>query len=162
MKAFDMTIKSSLLLLVSFMLFNSYVYADQRTNNKAVDIKQPCHAYLNFKAIKLRSSEIVDFCQQFKGKALLLVNTASKCGFTPQFKGLEILYKKYGSKLAIVGFPSNDFSQEHDDSGKVAEVCYVNYGVTFTMLEKSIVKGENANLLFKMFFKKYDRNYPVY
>ena len=108
-----------------------------------------CHELLNFNATKLRSSEKIDFCQQFSGKALLIVNTASQCGFTPQFKDLEALHKTYGEKLAVVGFPSNDFKQEHADDKKVADVCYVNYGVTFTMLEPSIVTGQGANKVFK-------------
>jgi glutathione peroxidase len=109
-----------------------------------------CHELLNFSATKLRSDEKIEFCQQFSGKALLVVNTASQCGFTPQFKDLETLHQTYGDKLAIIGFPSNDFKQEHSDSAKVADVCYVNYGVTFTMLEPSSVRGEKANKVFKM------------
>ncbi|MFT5574279.1 MAG: glutathione peroxidase [Cryomorphaceae bacterium] len=108
-----------------------------------------CPSLFNFSATKLRSAEQINFCEQFAGKALLVVNTASQCGFTPQFKGLESLHKTYGNKLAVVGFPSNDFRQEHTDSEKVADVCYVNYGVTFTMLELSSVKGEGANAMFK-------------
>lgn len=117
------------------------------------DAANQCHKYLDFQATKLRSSEQVDFCQEFKGKALLVVNTASKCGFTPQFKGLEKLHQQYGDKLAIVGFPSHDFRQEYKDSEKVAEICYINYGVTFTMLETSKVKGQNANVLFQRLSK---------
>lgn len=111
--------------------------------------KQECHDLLDFSATKLRSKTQIDFCQAFAGKAMLIVNTASQCGFTPQFKGLEVLHEKYGDDLAIVGFPSDDFNQEHDDSKKVADVCYVNYGVTFTMLEPSRVKGDDANTVFK-------------
>lgn len=109
---------------------------------------QACHELQNYSATKLRSSNTVDFCAEFKGKPMLLVNTASECGSTPQFRSLEALHKKYGEKIAIVGFPSNDFKQEHADSEKVAEVCYLNYGVTFTMLEPSQVTGEGANALF--------------
>lgn len=109
-----------------------------------------CHDLLNFSATKLRSTEMVDFCAAFEGKALLVVNTASQCGYTPQFKGLEALHQKYGEQLAIVGFPSDDFNQEYTDTEKISDVCYVNYGVTFTMLEPSSVKGQNANQVFKM------------
>lgn len=115
-----------------------------------------CHELLNFSANKLRSSEKINFCERFYGKALLVVNTASQCGFTPQFKGLEKLHKAYGDRLAIVGFPSNDFRQEHTDTKKVANVCYLNYGVTFTMLEPSSVKGESANKVFKSLSERTD------
>ena len=111
--------------------------------------KQACHDLLNFSASKLRSSEQINFCEQFAGKTLLVVNTASQCGYTPQFKQLESLHKQYGEQLAVVGFPSNDFNQEHQDTDKISEVCYINYGVTFTMLEPSQVKGPDANPLFK-------------
>lgn len=113
-----------------------------------------CHDLLDFTATKLRSSEAIDFCQQFADKALLVVNTASQCGFTRQFKDLEKLHKKYSDRLAIIGFPSNDFRQEYADSEKIGDVCYVNYGVTFTMLEPSNVKGEAANTLFKKLAKR--------
>jgi len=113
-----------------------------------------CHDLLNFSADKLGSSETVDFCDQFAGKTLLVVNTASQCGFTPQFKQLESLHKQMGNSLAIVGFPSDDFKQEHDDADKVAEVCYKNYGVSFTMLAVSSVKGGSANDLHKRLIAK--------
>ena len=108
-----------------------------------------CHDLQNFSATQLRSSEKIDFCENFNGKAMLVVNTASQCGFTSQFKDLEALHQQYGEQLAIVGFPSNDFHQEHVDTEKVANVCYLNYGVTFTMLEPSNVTGKSANALFK-------------
>lgn len=109
-----------------------------------------CPDLLNFKMSKLRSSEQIDFCQAFQGKVILAVNTASNCGYTPQFKGLEALYQKYKDKgLVIVGFPSNDFNQEFAEAEKTANVCYINYGVTFPMLEKTQVKGAAANDFFK-------------
>jgi len=108
-----------------------------------------CHEMLNFEADKLRTTETINFCEEFQGKALLVVNTASQCGYTPQFEGLEELHQEYGDKLAVVGFPSDDFNQEYADSEKISEVCYLNYGVSFTMLEPSVVKGDRANSLFK-------------
>ena len=109
-----------------------------------------CPAYLNQDLQKLRSRESVNICKEFAGKPLLIVNTASHCGFTPQFKGLQALHEKYGPQgLVVLGFPSNDFNQEAKDAEKTAEVCFVNYGVKFTMLSESSVKGANANPIFK-------------
>jgi glutathione peroxidase len=113
-------------------------------------VAETCPDVLNVKMNKLRSSEQIDFCQAFQGKVILAVNTASNCGYTPQFKGLETLYKKYKDKgLVVVGFPSNDFNQEFAEAEKTANVCYINYGVTFPMMETSQVKGAGANALFQ-------------
>jgi len=115
---------------------------------------EPCSDLLNYKMSKLRSSEELDFCQAFRGKLILAVNTASNCGYTPQFKGLEALYQKYKDKgLVVVGFPSNDFNQEFAEPEKTAKVCYINYGVTFPMMEKSAVQGPAANAFFQNLIK---------
>lgn len=88
---------------------------------------------------------------QFAGKPLLVVNTASKCGFTPQYKGLEALYEKYHDRgLAIVGVPSNDFAnQEPGGAEEIAEFCEINYGVTFPLAAKVPVTGDEAHPFFK-------------
>lgn len=86
----------------------------------------------------------------YKGKKLLIVNTASKCGFTPQYAELEKLYDKYKDKLVIVGFPANDFGgQEPGTNTEIQEFCKKNYGVTFPMAAKVDVVGENISPLFK-------------
>ncbi|MDY6012781.1 glutathione peroxidase [Clostridium sp.] len=88
---------------------------------------------------------------QYKGKVVLVVNTASKCGFTPQFKGLEELYNEYKEKgFEILGFPCNQFKNQDPGSNKeINNFCQLNYGVTFTMFEKIDVKGPNAHPIFK-------------
>jgi len=87
----------------------------------------------------------------YKGKVLLVVNTASKCGFTPQYKGLEALYKKYKDKgLVVLGFPSNQFgAQEPGPESEIAEFCEMNFGVTFPLFSKVDVNGDAAHPLFK-------------
>ena len=88
---------------------------------------------------------------QFKGRVLLIVNTASACGFTPQFGGLELLYKNYaGQGLAVLGFPCNQFgSQDPGTDGEIARFCQMNYGVSFPMMSKINVNGDQADPLFK-------------
>jgi glutathione peroxidase len=86
----------------------------------------------------------------YKGKKILIVNTASKCGNTPQYKELEALYEKYKDKLVIVGFPANNFgAQEPGTNDEIHEFCSKNYGVTFPMAEKVSVKGDDIDPLFK-------------
>ena len=87
---------------------------------------------------------------KFKGKAMLIVNTASACGFTPQFAGLEALHKSYGDKgLVVLGFPCNQFgAQDSGSNGEIAEFCQLNYGVSFPMMEKIKVNGSGAHPLY--------------
>jgi glutathione peroxidase len=88
---------------------------------------------------------------RYKGKVMLIVNTASKCGFTPQYKGLEALYEKLNGKgLEVLGFPCNQFgSQEPGSEKEIAQFCELNYGVTFPMFEKIDVNGKKAAPLYK-------------
>jgi glutathione peroxidase len=98
---------------------------------------------------KLNSQEVVNMCEAYAGKAVLFVNTASKCGFTPQFEGLEKLYDTFKDDgLVVVGFPSNDFAQEYSDESKTAEVCELTYGVNFPMFEPISVRGDSADPLY--------------
>ncbi len=103
---------------------------------------QSCPAFLNQDFRKLHSSESVNLCKAYAGKPLLIINTASNCGFTPQYKGLEAVHAKYKARgLAVVGFASNDFNQENKDEEKSAEVCFLNNGVTFTVLAANARQG---------------------
>ncbi len=102
----------------------------------------------DFKVPGLEGSDI-DF-SQYKGKKIMIVNTASKCGLTPQYEGLEQLYKKYKDKLVIIGFPANNFGgQEPLENDGIKEFCKQNYGVTFPMAEKISVKGDDTHSLYK-------------
>ena len=103
----------------------------------------------DFKALTSKGKEL-DF-SQFEGKVLLIVNTASKCGFTPQFAGLEALNQKYKDRgLVVIGFPSGDFAnQELADGSKAVEFCQLNYGVTFQIMKKVHVNGDEADPIFK-------------
>ncbi|MFM9852802.1 MAG: glutathione peroxidase [Sphingomonadaceae bacterium] len=86
----------------------------------------------------------------FAGKPILIVNTASKCGFTPQYEGLEKLHRDYGDKVAIIGFPCNQFGgQEPGDAAEIANFCSLNYDVTFPVMAKVEVNGDGADPLFK-------------
>lgn len=91
----------------------------------------------------------------YKGKKLLIVNTASECGFTPQYEQLEYLHKNYGEKIQVLGFPSNDFGgQEPGTNAEIAQFCTKNFGVTFPLFSKIPVIGEDAHPLYKWLKEK--------
>src|SRR6201989_1339575 len=103
----------------------------------------------DFKVPALDGAGTIDF-KKFKGKKIMIVNTASKGGFTPQYADLEKLYEQYKDKLVIVGFPANNFGQQEPGSSKeISEFCTKNYGVTFPMAEKGDVIGDNIQPVFK-------------
>jgi glutathione peroxidase len=108
-----------------------------------------CPGILNYTFNSLQTGKTESLCQ-FRGKVLLIVNTASYCGYTHQFEGLEALYRKYKSAgLVVLGFPSNDFGgQEPGSNQEIAEFCRLTYGVEFPMFEKSSVKSVKTNPLF--------------
>lgn len=129
--------------LFCFLFFSLSAAADQSA-------KAPCPDPLNVEMRKLHSKQRVNLCDFFKpDKPLLIVNTASHCGYTKQFAGLEALYKQYQEQgLVILGFPSDSFNQEEDSEAATARICYTNYGVTFPMFEHLSVKGEGQHPLF--------------
>jgi glutathione peroxidase len=108
-----------------------------------------CPALLQKSFNRLQDDAPQNLCQ-YAGRVLLIVNTASYCGFTPQYEGLEKLYANYSAQgLVVLGFPSNDFGQQEPGKSKdIADFCYNTYGVKFPMFEKSVVSGKNANPLF--------------
>ncbi len=102
----------------------------------------------DFKLKTLDGQEIS--LDKFKGKKLLLVNVASECGYTPQYKNLQALHEKYGNKLVVIGFPANNFgAQEPGTNSEIKQFCTKNYGVTFQMMEKISVKGDDIHPLYK-------------
>ncbi len=109
--------------------------------------------FYSYSANSLRGENIS--MSDYKGKVVLVVNTASKCGLTPQYEGLEELHKKYAERgLVILGFPCNQFgNQEPGDSKDISEGCLINYGVSFQMFEKIEVNGANTHPLYE-FLKK--------
>ncbi|EIJ37563.1 glutathione peroxidase [Galbibacter orientalis DSM 19592] len=113
----------------------------------------PTTSFYDFEAVRLNGERLS--LDRYKGKAVIVVNTASKCGLTPQYEGLESLYQKYKDEgLVILGFPCNQFgNQEKGNSEEIKQFCQVNYGVSFPMFEKIEVNGKNAHPLFK-FLKK--------
>jgi glutathione peroxidase len=108
-----------------------------------------CPALLNYTFNRLQTGKPESLCQ-FRGKVLLIVNTASYCGYTHQYEGLEALYRRYKSRgLVVVGFPSNDFGgQEPGSNQEIAEFCRLTYGVEFPMFEKSSVSSLKMNPLY--------------
>jgi glutathione peroxidase len=98
--------------------------------------------------------KIFNLCD-YQSKPILVVNTASKCGFTPQFEALEGLYREYKSQgLLVIGFPSNDFKQELSDNQKIGDFCKRTYGVEFPMMSKSAVRGHDVNPFYKQLIEK--------
>ncbi len=108
----------------------------------------------DFKIQALDSDEMIDF-KAFEGKKILIVNVASKCGYTGQYADLEKLYKKHQDQLVIIGFPCNQFlGQEPGSEEEIAQFCSANYGVTFPMTTKVDVKGKNQNEIYKWLTSK--------
>lgn len=119
--------------VLSYIFTNGFVRIDDSLKSDSIH---------HFKVPALDGSEI-DF-SNFKGKKILIVNTASKCGFTPQYEALEQLFNTYQDQLVVVGFPSNDFLfQEPGDASEIEAFCKLNYGVNFPMASKIEVKGRN-------------------
>jgi glutathione peroxidase len=131
-------IKTGLLFLLSFLTLTGFTQSS------------------GFYDFKVKTLEGKDFdLNTLKGKKVMIVNTASKCGFTPQYKDLEETYEKYGDDLVILGFPANNFmNQEPGSASEIRAFCTENYGVTFPMMEKISVKGGDMHPLYKWLTSK--------
>lgn len=110
-----------------------------------------CTEELNFTKKTLAGDREINLCSEYKGKVVMIVNTASKCGFTPQYEGLEALYRKYRDRgFVVLGFPSNDFGgQEPGSAQQIQEFCKNTYGVEFPMFEKTHAAQASADPLYK-------------
>ena len=148
--------KKITLLVLSLSLFTSCKNQAQETPVALISNTQSMtkETIYSFKVKDLSGNEF-DFAS-LKGKKILIVNTASKCGLTPQYKDLEAIYEKYKEKnFVIVGFPANNFaSQEPGSSKEISQFCQLNYGVTFPMMEKVSVKGDDMCEVYKFLTQK--------
>ncbi len=129
------------LLLLSLAAMSVNASADPKT----------CSSLLDLDVRRLAGEDVVNLCDAYQGQVILIVNTASKCGFTPQYEGLENLYAKYKDKgLVVLGFPSNDFAgQEPGTEEEIKSFCRLTYSVEFPMFEKVSVKKSTASPLFE-------------
>jgi glutathione peroxidase len=133
--------KKNKLILMSFLLISSVAGLAQSKG------------FYDFK-VKTLEGNVFDF-SSLKGKKVMVVNTASKCGYTPQYKDLEELYEKYRDNLVIIGFPANNFmNQEPGTATEIRSFCTMNYGVTFPIMEKISVKGDDMHPLYKWLTSK--------
>ncbi len=143
------------LLVIAVALVSCMAQTNTASMNNDISSVAPVAAksIYDFKVEALDGSTI-DF-SQYKGKKILIVNTASECGYTPQYEGLEALYEKYKDRLVIVGFPANNFGgQEPGSNAAIKEFCKKNYGVTFPMAAKISVKGDDAAPIYKWLCSK--------
>lgn len=134
--------KKNILYLLVFALF---VFAAAFTNSKPKSIHQ-------FKVTSIEG-DVIDF-SKFKGKKILVVNTASKCEYTYQFTNLQNVYSVYKDKLVIVAFPSDQFNDELDNGDDINKFCKVRYGVTFPVAEKTPILGDSASPVYKWLCSK--------
>lgn len=145
--------KKIFLLLLSFMAFLQSCTNQKSEISKAKTTELMGKTIYDFKVESLDGKEI-NFAD-FKGKKILIVNTASECGFTPQYADLEKVYEQYKDKLVIVGFPANNFGgQEPGTNTEIGAFCQKNYGVTFPLAAKVSVKGDDTAPIFKYLTEK--------
>jgi glutathione peroxidase len=135
--------KKYALLCLTFIIAVTTVFAKPKAPASIYDFK-----------IKALDGSIIDF-SAYKGKKILIVNTASKCGYTKQYKGLEELYKSHKDNLVIIGFPSDNFGgQEYQEDSQIKDFCEKNFGVSFPLTTRVDVKGDNATPVFQYLCQK--------
>jgi len=139
----------NLMVFLGFWLLMGLNTAQAATDTAASPTPAACPKILQHTVARLQDEKPQALCQ-YAGQVVVVVNTASFCGFTPQYKGLEALSAKYKDRgLVVLGFPSNDFSQEPDSNAKIADFCENTFGVKFPMFVKTTVRGADALPLFK-------------
>jgi glutathione peroxidase len=147
------------LIAISAIVISCAVQTNNASQTMVNEKNNPADTSKTIYQFKVASLDggIIDFAS-FKGKKILVVNTASQCGYTPQYKDLEALYEKYKDKLVIVGFPANNFGgQEPGTNTEIKTFCEKNYGVTFPMAAKISVKGDDTAPIYKWLTHK-DQN----
>jgi glutathione peroxidase len=139
---YSLSFKIATFLLIALVALIAYSFVPHK--KKIVSSGKTIY---DFRIRTLEGEEIT--LEKFKGKKMLIVNVASECGYTPQYKNLEALYEKYREKVTVIGFPANNFGgQEPGDSKQIREFCTKNYGVSFPMMEKISVKGDDVHPLY--------------
>jgi glutathione peroxidase len=131
--------KYIMIILILVLLSSSFAFAFFGKKDKSLDLTDKSKSIYDYSINLIDGKE--QLMEKYKGKKILFVNVASKCGYTPQYQGLQELYEKYNDKIEIIGFPANDFLwQEPAKNDEIKSFCSVNYGVTFPIIEKTVVK----------------------
>ena len=142
-----------IIIIISFVVIGMYSFRNSMLNVHDIapdnfDLYSYNDDFYNLTA-KSIDGKIINF-SQYKGKKILIVNVASKCGYTPQYEDLQVLHKKYGDKVTILAFPSNNFGfQEPGSNDEIIEFCESKYGVEFQLFEKTDVRGKNSHPVYK-------------
>ena len=128
-----------IMIILIVVLFSSFAFSFFGKRDKGLDLTDKSKSIYDYSINLIDGKE--ELMDKYKGKKILFVNVASKCGYTPQYQGLQELYEKYNEKIEIIGFPANDFLwQEPAKNDEIKSFCSVNYGVTFPIIEKTVVK----------------------
>jgi glutathione peroxidase len=138
---------------MSILSFFTSCFNQSKTKSAPANVN-PSTSFYDFSMHSLETGEVIDF-SVFKGKKVVLVNVASKCGYTPQYADWEAFHKAHGDKIVVLGFPANNFmGQEPGTNEEIAEFCSKNYGVSFQMFEKISVKGDDQHPLYQWLSQK--------